>query len=46
LASRLFPVGDADFDRIKGAVRLVYGRGVRGRLRGVADLVRGFAGRR
>lgn len=45
-ANRLFPVADVDFDRIKGAVRLVYGHGVRSRLHGVADLVRGLRGRK
>ncbi|MCA9710683.1 MAG: aldehyde dehydrogenase family protein, partial [Myxococcales bacterium] len=45
-ANKLFPVADADFDRIKGAVRLVYGHGLRGRLSGVGDLVRALRGRR
>ncbi len=45
-ANKLFPVTSADFDRIKGAVRMVYGRGVRERLHGVADLVRSVRGRR
>ena len=44
-ANKLFPVGPRDFDRIKGAVRLVYGQGLRGKLEGVTDLVRGLVGR-
>jgi acyl-CoA reductase-like NAD-dependent aldehyde dehydrogenase len=38
--NKLFPVGGKDFDRIKGAVRLVYGRGLERKLAGVKDLVR------
>lgn len=45
-ANKLFPVGPQDFDRIKGAVRLVYGRGLRRKLDGVKDLLRTLAGRR
>jgi acyl-CoA reductase-like NAD-dependent aldehyde dehydrogenase len=45
-ANKLFPVTAADFDRIKGAVRVVYGHGVRDRLSGVADLLRSMRGRR
>ncbi|MEM9457090.1 MAG: aldehyde dehydrogenase family protein [Myxococcota bacterium] len=45
-ANKLFPVGDADFDRIKGAVRLFYGRGLRGRLPGLGDLLRTVRGHR
>lgn len=45
-ANKLFPVAEADFDRIKGAIRLVYGQGLRGRLWGVGDLVRGLRGRK
>jgi len=44
-ANKLFPVGVGDFDRIKGAVRLVYGQGLRRKLDGVTDLVRGLFGR-
>jgi len=40
--NRLFPVAPADFDLIKGAVRLVYGHGLRKRLRGLSDLARGL----
>ncbi len=45
-ANKVYPVGDFDFDRVKGVVRLFYGRGVRDRLQGVADLWRGLRGRR
>lgn len=45
-ANKLFPVASADFERIKGAVRMVYGHGVRERLHGVAELVRSMRGRR
>jgi acyl-CoA reductase-like NAD-dependent aldehyde dehydrogenase len=41
-ANKLFPVGDADFDRIKGAVQLMYGSGLRRKLRGVKDILRGL----
>ncbi|MCH9687717.1 MAG: aldehyde dehydrogenase family protein [Deltaproteobacteria bacterium] len=44
-ANKLFPVASGDFARIKGAVRLVYGQGLRRKLGGVADLVRGWKGR-
>lgn len=43
-ANKVFPVGAADFVRTKGAVRLVYGKGLRSRLSGLADLVRSFKG--
>lgn len=45
-ANKLFPVGEHDFARIKGAVRLVYGQGLRSKLSGVTDLVRGLVGRK
>ena len=45
-ANRLFPVGAGDFDRIKGAVRLVYGHGLRSRIDGVLDLVKAATGGR
>ena len=41
-SSKLYPVRDHDFDRIKGAVQLVYGNGIRRRIRGVVDLVKSF----
>lgn len=41
-ASKLFPVGAKDFDRIKGAVQLVYGGGLRRKIRGVRDIVTTF----
>jgi acyl-CoA reductase-like NAD-dependent aldehyde dehydrogenase len=44
-ANKLFPVGAGDFDRIKSALQLVYGRGVRRRLGGVVELVRGLTRR-
>jgi hypothetical protein len=37
-ANKLFPVGARDYDRIQGAVRLVYGNGRR-RLRALRDLL-------
>jgi acyl-CoA reductase-like NAD-dependent aldehyde dehydrogenase len=45
-ANKLFPVGDADFDRIKGAVQVMYGSGLRRKLRGLRDIVGGLRGRR
>ena len=42
--NKLFPVGDGDFDRIKGAVKMVYGRGLRARLQGAAELARALLG--
>ncbi len=41
-ANKLFPVAEHDFERIKGAVQVVYGHGIRRRLRGAADLIRSF----
>lgn len=38
--NKVFPMGDRDFGRISGVVRLMYGRGIRGRLGGAAQLVR------
>lgn len=43
-ANKLFPVARGDFSRIKGAVRLVYGKGLRQRIAGIGDLVRGLKG--
>jgi acyl-CoA reductase-like NAD-dependent aldehyde dehydrogenase len=40
-ANKLFPVGERDFDRIEGAVRLVYGQGLRARLAGLRKILRG-----
>ncbi len=37
-ANKLFPVASGDFERIKGAVELVYRPGLRGKLRGIAAL--------
>ncbi|MEM6290606.1 MAG: aldehyde dehydrogenase family protein [Myxococcota bacterium] len=37
-ANKLFPVANGDFDRIKGAVELVYRPGVRGKLSGLKAL--------
>jgi hypothetical protein len=45
-ASRLYPVADGDFERVKATVRLVYGHGVRQRLHGALDLVKSLRGRR
>jgi acyl-CoA reductase-like NAD-dependent aldehyde dehydrogenase len=44
-ANKLFPVGERDFDRIEGAVRLVYGQGLRARLRGLRDILASLRGR-
>ncbi len=44
-ANKLFPVGERDFDRIEGAVRLVYGQGLRARLRGLRDILGTLRGR-
>jgi acyl-CoA reductase-like NAD-dependent aldehyde dehydrogenase len=38
-ANKLFPVGEKDFDRIKGAVQLVYAPGLRRKLRGLRQLL-------
>ena len=38
-ANKLFPVTPKAFDNIRGAVQLVYGRGLRGKLRGAAQIV-------
>ncbi|MCX4243714.1 aldehyde dehydrogenase family protein [Paraliomyxa miuraensis] len=43
-ANRLFPVAEGDFERIKGAIEIVYGHGLRGRLRGAVELVRALRG--
>ncbi|MEM6993658.1 MAG: aldehyde dehydrogenase family protein [Myxococcota bacterium] len=44
-ANKLFPVADGDFETIKGAVKIVYGSGIRARLSGAAELIRTKLGR-
>lgn len=44
--SKLYPVADGAFDRLKGTMRLLYGHGLRQRLDGALDLYRSFQGRR
>jgi len=44
-ANKLFPVGEHDFERIKGAVRLIYGRGTRRKLDALSDLIAGALGK-
>jgi acyl-CoA reductase-like NAD-dependent aldehyde dehydrogenase len=39
-ANKLFPIGAKDYGRIKGAVQLVYGGGLRRRLRGAKELLK------
>jgi acyl-CoA reductase-like NAD-dependent aldehyde dehydrogenase len=41
MPSRVYPVGERDYDTTKAALSLIYGRG-RARLSGLADLVRSF----
>ena len=38
-ASKVFPVGEHDYDTFRGVVRTLYGEGVQGRLAGLRDLV-------
>ncbi len=45
-ASKLYPVAQGDFERLRGAVRLMYGRGLQARLDGARDLIRSLRGRR
>ncbi len=45
-ANKLFPVGAGDFSQIKGAVQVVYGRGLRRKLKGVAQVIRSLRGSR
>ncbi len=45
-ANKLFPVGPDDFAKIKGALHLVYGKGVRARAAGIAQLARSLMGKR
>jgi acyl-CoA reductase-like NAD-dependent aldehyde dehydrogenase len=44
--SKLYPVADGTFDRLKGTMRLLYGHGLRQRVDGVVDLYRSLRGRR
>jgi acyl-CoA reductase-like NAD-dependent aldehyde dehydrogenase len=44
-ASRLYPVADGDFERVKATVRLVYGHGLRQRLHGALELAKSLRGR-
>lgn len=44
-ANKLFPVASGDFERIKGAVELVYRPGVRGKVRGLKALAKSLTGR-
>lgn len=37
-ASKVFPVGDDDYDTFRGVVRTLYGVGLKGRLEGLRDL--------
>jgi hypothetical protein len=45
-ANKLFPVGPRDFDKIKGALQLVYGKGLRNKAAGIAELARALVGKR
>ncbi len=40
-ANKLYPVKDGDFDRILGALRMMYGHGPKRRLGALVDLIRG-----
>lgn len=42
--SKVYPVGERDFGMTSGTLDLMYGRGVRRRLRGVGRIVRSFFG--
>jgi len=44
--SKLYPVGPKDYDLARGVVRTLYGRGLRGKLRGLGDLAKTLVGRR
>jgi acyl-CoA reductase-like NAD-dependent aldehyde dehydrogenase len=44
-ANKLYPVGATDFDRIKGAVQIMYGAGLRRKFRGAMDVVRSLRAR-
>ena len=44
--SKLYPVAEGDFERLRATMRLVYGHGVRGRLQGAMALVRSLRGRK
>ena len=44
--NKVFPVANEDFDRIKGALQMVYGPGVRRRLSGAGDILRSLVGRK
>ncbi len=44
-ASKLFPVADGDFERIRETMRVFYGHGLRRKLGGVVGLIRSLAGR-
>jgi hypothetical protein len=41
-ASKVFPVSPRDFGATQGTLDVIYGRGVRRRLRGVGRIVRSF----
>lgn len=43
-ANKLYPVKDGDFDRIFGALRLMYGKGAKRRVSALVDLIRGKRG--
>lgn len=45
-ANKLYPIGEGDFERIKGAVQVMYGQGLRRKIRGVGDLLRSFTKKR
>ena len=44
--SKLYPVGPKDYDLARGVIRTLYGRGVKGKLRGLGDLAKTLIGRR
>jgi acyl-CoA reductase-like NAD-dependent aldehyde dehydrogenase len=45
-ANKLFPIGPNDFAKIKAALHLVYGRGVRDRAAGIAQLAKALVGKK
>lgn len=45
MPAKIFPVGKGDYDVAKGVIRVIYGAGLRGKLAGAADLLRGATSR-
>ena len=45
-ANKLFPVGPRDFAKIKGALQIVYGRGLRQRAAGLVEVARALVGKK